>query len=188
MNLNKVIAGLAFAASALNASAAVINFDSLAAGSIAAVGSFDAQGVRFNENLLIGCNCGDLPSSLPNTALNSDSFAGNITGFFLGPVSSVNFISVFAGDNGGDIDTVTLNGFDAFNNLVDSDTFTAAVAQTLSISGAGIVRFEILESGLIAIDDFRFNPSVTPVPEPSTLALVCLALAGVGAIRRQRNG
>ena len=185
MNLKALFATAAVALCASTANATLINFDGFAPGSVQVVGSFDALGVRFNQDLLIGCGCGDLPSSPPNTALSNapGDFAGNITGFFLGPVTTVDFISVFAGDVGGDIDTVTLNGYDAFNILVASDTFTATAAQTLSISAAGMVRFEILQSGRIAIDDFTFNPAA--VPEPSTLALIGLALAGVGAARRR---
>jgi len=165
------------------ANATVLDFDSYADKTILAVGTFDSIGVHFNETLQVNSgNIGDLPQSLPNTAVNFDSFGGNITGFFLGPVTSVDFISVFAGDEGFDTDTVTLNGFDSLNNLVDTDTFTDVAAQTLSIFGAGIVRFEIIQTGAIAIDDFTFNPN--NVPEPAPLALLGLGLAGLGLSRR----
>jgi len=179
-----VLTSLATLGLASPAAATVINFDSYADDTILAVGTFDSIGVRFNETLQVNNgDIGDLPLSPPNTAVNFDSFGGNITGFFLGPVTSVDFISVFAGDVGDDTDTVTLNGFDSFNNLIDSDTFTDIAAQTLSISGAGIVRFEILQTGLIAIDDFTFNPN--SVPEPASLALLGLGLAGLSLSRRR---
>lgn len=177
---------VAMVCGAANAAPVVINFDGFPASSTQPVGTFDSFGVRFNQNIFIcGGSCGDLPSSLPNTGVNADSFGGNITGFFLGPVTSVSSISVFAGDNGGDIDTVTLNGYDSANVLVDSASFTGTSAQNLSISGAGIVRFEILETGLIAIDDFTFEASAATVPEPTTLALGGLALLAVGVSRRR---
>jgi hypothetical protein len=183
--LSSLAAALVLSAGA--AQAAVINFDGFAAGSTQAVGTFDALGVRFNEALYIcGGTCGDLPSSAPNTAINGESYGGNITGYFLGPVTSVDFISVVAGDNGGDTDTVTLRGYDASDTLVGSASFTGTTAQTLSISGAGIVRFEIIQSGLIAIDDFTFNPSAA-VPAPAPLALVGAALLGMGFTRRRRG-
>lgn len=176
-----VLATLTFAN---QAGATVINFDSFADSTILAVGSFDAIGVRFNQKLAVdNGGSGTLPQSAPNAAINTDAFGGDITGFFLGPVTAVDFISVYAGDSGGDSDTVTLFGYDALNNLVDSDTFTGLSAQTLSISGAGITRFEIIQSGLIGIDDFTFN--ATSVPEPGTLALLGMGLAGVAFSKRR---
>ena len=139
---------------------------------------------HFNETLHVNSGTiGGLSQSRPNTAVNFDSFGGNITGFFLVPVTSVDFISVFAGDAIADTDTVTLNGFDSLNDLIDTDTFTDVAAQTLSIFGAGIVRFEIIQTGAIAIDDFTFNPN--NVPEPAPLALLGLGLAGLGLSRRR---
>lgn len=184
MKLKSLLAAMTLAVAGASQAAVVITFDTFAAGSTAAVGAFDTLGVRFNEALLIGCGCGELPSSAPSAALGPG--AGNITGFFLGPVSTVDFISVFAGDQGGDIDTVTLNGYDAANVLIDTATFTGAGAQTLSISGAGMVRFEILQSGLIGIDDFTFNPAAAALPEPASLALAGLALVGLAASRRRK--
>lgn len=184
MKLKSLLAGLALAFAGASQAAVVITFDTLPTGSTAAVGAFDALGVRFNQALTIGCGCGDLPSSAPNTALSGGG--GDITGYFLGSVTAVDFISVFAGDVGGDVDTVTLNGYDAADQLVSTATFTGESAQTLSISGAGMVRFEILQSGAIAIDDFTFNPAAATVPEPATLALAGLALAGLAASRRRK--
>lgn len=186
--LAAALAALGFAG---QANATVITFDSLASNTTAAIGTFDANGVRFNQNLFISNgSSGDMPQSAPNAAINGDSFGGDITGFFLGPVTSVNFISVFAGDVGGDTDTVTLRGFDALNNLIASASFTGLSAQTLSISGAGMTRFEILQTGLIGIDDFTFTAEgggAAAVPEPGSLALLGLGLAGALLARRRKQ-
>lgn len=167
-----------------------IDFDSFATNATIPVGTFDAQGVRFDQVLQVSVP-GTLPSSAPNAAASAAPLGGNITGFFLGPVTSVTSISVFAGDTGGDTDTVTLNGFDAANVLVDTATFTGISAQTLAISGAGIVRFEILQVGLIGIDDFQFTPTggaSAAAPEPGTLALLAGGIIpAVGMIRRRRS-
>ncbi|WP_287526426.1 hypothetical protein [Okeania sp. SIO2C2] len=123
---------------------------------------------------------GLLPQSGINAATNASFIGGNISGFF---TEAVDFVSVFAGDVGFDTDTVTLLGFDEFDNLVASDTFAALAAQTLSISGAGITRFEINQSGGIIIDDFTFNPApVNPAstPEPASV-LGLLAFGAMGA-------
>jgi hypothetical protein len=69
----------------------IVDFDSFSNNQVLAPGTFDALGVRFNENLGVRANSaqGTLPGSAPNAALNVDSFGGDITGFFLGPVTSV---------------------------------------------------------------------------------------------------
>jgi|GEM_PF-3415099 len=170
-------------------SATTINFDEYDDGTILAVGTFDSIGVHFNQNLVVDDgDSGGLAISNPNYALNADSFGGDLTGYFTGPVSSTDFISVYAGDSGTDTDTVTLFGYDAFDNLIDSDTYTGLSAQLLSISGAGIVRFEIIQSGLVGYDDFTFNNGApAPTPEPNTMALLALGLLGAAGINRKKK-
>jgi hypothetical protein len=164
--------------------AVTIDFDEVPAITPRPIDTYDAQGVNFDQILYVNTCCGLLPSSAPNVAYSSNF---DISGSFVGPVKSVSFISVFAGDSGGDVDTVTLRGYDTANNLVASDTFTATSAQTLQISGSGITRFEIIQIGAIAIDDFTFLPE-TQIPEPSTFALCMAALFfGVSVLKRFKS-
>jgi hypothetical protein len=168
----------------------VINFDNYAAGTVLSGSTFDSIGVHFNQTLQAVSGIGEQSSSLPNSAINFTSYADDISGSFVSPVTSVSYISVFAGDAGGDIDTVTLRGYDAANQLVATDTFTALSAQLLEIAGAGIVRFEIDQQGAVAIDDFTFraetSSSTESVPLPG-VAAAGVALIGFGKMRRRRN-
>ncbi|MGK7903896.1 MAG: PEP-CTERM sorting domain-containing protein [Hormoscilla sp.] len=145
--------------------------------------TFIDLGVVFDNSLRIfDGSTGALPQSQPNTAARAVPFAGDISGFF---TETVDFISVFAGDGVRDIDTVTLLGFDEFDNIVASDTFSAVTAQTLSISGPGIARFEINNVGRIAIDDFTFNTK--SVPEPvSVVGLLALGAVGAGSMLKRK--
>jgi hypothetical protein len=167
--------------------AETINFDNFTAGSVLAPNTFDSLGVHFDQHLLVADgNYGDFPRSPSNDVINNDSFGGDITGHVAGPLQSWYFISVWAGDKLNDVDFVTLNGYNAQGQLVATDSFNGKLAQTLMISGAGMVRFEILQHGtLIGIDNFRFHG--TPVPEPTTLALMLGGLAAVGGAARARR-
>ncbi|MDJ1168677.1 PEP-CTERM sorting domain-containing protein [Roseofilum sp. BLCC_M154] len=167
-----------------NAKAATLDFEGFSSGEIISGDAFSDLGVIFDQDLEVFTGIGVLPQSGINTVSDAASLGGNLSGFF---TTAVDFISVFAGDNGGDTDTVTLLGFDEFDNLVASDTFTDLAAQTLSISGSGITRFEINQVGLIAIDDFTFNPTTQSVPEPSLLLGSLMALAaGATGLKRKR--
>jgi len=172
--------------------AITLSFDEFSNGAILSVGSFDALGVRFEQDLQIDGSLIDRPvQSPPNNAVRNIPFGEDITGLFLGPVTSVNFISVFAGDFAfSDIDTVTLRGFDAFNNLVASSSFTGITAQTLSISGSGITRFEIDQEGIVGIDDFTFIPEneVQSVPEPAlSLGMLAMSIFGISSSLKRRH-
>lgn len=170
-----------------SAKAVTIDFDNFSNFETISGDTFSDLGVVFDSSLTVLENFGTLPQSPPNTAANfNDPSGGRISGFF---TVAVDFVSVFAGDNGVDEDTVTLLGFDDSNNLVATDTFTNLSAQTLSISGAGITRFEITNATLVAIDNFTFNTipaNPTPVPEKFSLAslLVFGLIGGASKIKR----
>ncbi len=166
-----------------SAKAVTINFDQFNDLEVISGDTFQDLGVVFDQELqIIATNPLRPVQSLPANALRKEPFGGNISGFF---TEAVDFVSVFAGDrrpfndDGSDNEEqLILRGFDEFGNIVASDTFTALTAETLSISGPGIVRFEILdenEAGF-GIDDFTFESA----PEPtSVLGLLVFGAIGV---------
>lgn len=150
--------------------------------------TFSDLGVVFERNLRIyQADLNALPQSGINVGIDANSTGGNISGFF---TEAVDFISVFAGDsNLSDTETLTLLGFDEFDNLVASDTFTNIIAQTLSISGPGTTRFEILDENKtrFGIDDFTFNSKPKSTPETaSILGLLAVGAMGAGSILKRK--
>lgn len=78
-----------------------------------------------------------------------------------------------------------LEGFDAGNNLVASQTFSAASPGTLSFSSFdGISRLRLRStSGHFSIDNFTIAAAAA-VPEPATWAMLILGFGFVGATLR----
>lgn len=172
---------LCFALSSGAASAAtttVLDFEAFTDFDVLLADQFSGQGVTFDGPLGISA-FGD-PSSGVNVASNASPFGGDISGTFS---TAMNTVSVFAGDASPDVDTVVLRVFDADGNVLGADTFTGANAQWLSVSSVGdIMRFEILQFGLVGIDDFTF----TTVPVPASLPLLLAGLGGLAVMRRGR--
>ncbi len=165
-----------------------LDFDSFANGQLDNE-TFNALGIQFSEDLEIVDGSTIQLGNTGKAAQNSLISGGDISAIFVGTVTSVSSISVLAGDSGGDEDTVTLRGFNAMNVLVDEAMFTGSTAQTLSISGAGITHFIILQVNGIAIDDLTFTPESgsSAVPEPSAIVLfgIGLVCVAMGRLRRR---
>jgi hypothetical protein len=84
--------------------------------------------------------------------------------------------------------SVTLTGFYADNSTVTQVLGFTDSIQTLALSSAwtNLSRVQFVGHGNQAYDNFVFDRAAT-VPEPASLALVGLALAGVGIARRRRG-
>lgn len=63
--------------------------------------------------------------------------------------------------------------------LTDSTQTIATVTFTISGSGMGRAGF--------SFDDFHFNPSVAPVPEPATFTLLGIGFVGLGLFHRRNS-
>ena len=93
------------------------------------------------------------------------------------------FVSL-RGDLWGGGSPISLIAYDLDGNVIASDTQPDTGGATLSVSIPGIHSVRYINNGSVGIDDFTFNePIAVAVPEPSTFALMLLALAGVGSSR-----
>lgn len=172
------------------ANATVIDFEAFADGTI-------LQGVNLGGVTLTGVNgnaqiySNDRFGALYHSPVNSISDAAGIglNGTFDSPTS---FVSLWAGDSGGDIDSWTLQIFDAGNSslgFTSSGNFIGNPYTQLTLSASGITRFEARWTGSVAgvaWDDLGFSARVSAVPEPATLSLFALVLAGLGYNRRKQ--
>lgn len=86
--------------------------------------------------------------------------------------------------------TITLEAYDAADNLLDSVTTRCATGNTCTgtetLTGGNIAYMKFRDGGgTVGISTVTFD---NRIPEPATLALAGLALAGLGAARRRRAG
>jgi hypothetical protein len=138
----------------------------------------------------------------PNTnAIGGSTASGNLTysganpivATFFDPnntsISATTDLVSFRCDNYGDGLNVTLNAYDINNNLINSFTMVDNGGETLQVSGPGIHSVQFIgtvdDSGA-AVDEISFD-TVTPVPEPSTIALLTVAGALFCAIYKKSN-
>lgn len=108
---------------------------------------------------------------------NSDTMTFNSV------VSNVSFLAgVGLNVNG----TLTATAFDIANQVADQAVLALGPAmQLVSLSGIGIVRVEYASTEFaFVVDDLNFTATV---PEPSTLALLAIGLAGLGWVGRKRK-
>ena len=190
-----VIMGSLFAA---NVSATVLDFSAYDFSNnwdVVANDSFITSGVVFDTDVTVLNSLRNVSDSGGAGISTLNPIGGSLSGFFTGIVSSVDFISVWVGDEGRpgtDIDTVLFEGFNINGDLVASDTYTSLGPRQMSITGSGITNFrftgfDTITPGLsVAFDDFTFNPEPASVPEASSIYLLAFGWLGLfGAARRK---
>ncbi|ABD55590.1 VPLPA-CTERM sorting domain-containing protein [Jannaschia sp. CCS1] len=194
------IVALGLAAGAANANTVSIDFEDFS-GFYAP--TFDFGGVSFqsvdpNQSMQVG-RVGALGAGQSGHVLRSavppfgaEPRGGSFGGTFLG--TTVSFLSLVAGDSGGDLDIFNLQGFDANGSLVsETGELRSNAATLLSIQGAGIASFLLTigdlpdNDGSSVVDNFTFTQEVAAVPLPASLPLLGVGALALGVVARRRR-
>ena len=171
-------ATLAFATSA---HAAVLDFDTVG----------DCSGGEGATFTLLGgasCEIDGTPNGTTGLNLSNSQTFSQIRADFS---SLVNSVSVDLGDFGADNDTVFIQAFDAFDNLLDSSSLSGLGSSLGNVAvAAADISYVIFGSdtgdiGFIAADNFAFE-SAQVVPLPAGGALLLTGLAAFGVMRRRK--
>lgn len=134
-------------------------------------------------------------NSSPNNAIGSfDGAAASINPMVFTFSAPTSFVRLFAGDEGGDIDSWTLTAFDAVTGgnvlgTVASGDFLGSPYLGLTIFAGSILRAEANWTGTFGVgfDDLSFDVGVTQVPLPAPLALLGAGLVGLLGVARRRK-
>ena len=214
MKFSKTIATLALIAAAVPAVAAqtTIDFEGTASfGSILEFynGGVDAAG---NSGANYGVSLTASATSLSNDNLNNyfsnaptpgtvmfapdsmaylnaaNGFFNSVSLYYSSDIAAPNSVNIYSGLNGtGDLlGSFSLN-MNAQTGCTDT-SFCNFELSTVTFSGTGkSISFDGA-AGHTAFDNVAFdNVAVTPVPEPTTYALMMLGLAGIGMVARRRR-
>ena len=196
-----VIAGVALGLASQLSNAAAITIDFEGGTNGATVGAtYAGSGVIFDNAFFANS---PYPSSNGSSTWASDeadsSYNGvgsvPITGHFAGVTDSVSAWIVYPDGN----TTTTLSVYDTSASLLGSVSSVLGSSGPISISLPNIASFAFTWAGgattnaagasiddVIGIDNFTYNGTVS-VPEPATLALLGLGLAGLDISRRRRT-
>lgn len=197
--MKKKLLTLAALSLPLFANAAVIDFESAATAGCQVSNGGNINGFTLSPyNGLTGAgfnNASDC-SFLRDSAHGGNNFMLNfnsVVGSFTRDVGVFSLLGLWvAADTRSTPATVRFSGLDGVggNTLYSMDVSITSAWSEVSFAGwDGVKTFtwDSLQPSIsnIAIDDFRYSIG-SQVPEPATLALLGIALAGVGAIRRKK--
>jgi hypothetical protein len=99
---------------------------------------------------------------------------------------SVSIINPVSGVSSGEIDTIMLEAFNAAAMSIGSTTSSATMISIVVPGIASVVTDDVGSTGYV-IDEITFDLRALAVPEPGTLALFGLGLAGLGVARGRKK-
>jgi hypothetical protein len=114
-------------------------------------------------------------------AVGSDAFLSQVIATIAGETYSISFDTTV---NWGSM-AVALNGTQFFSTSAGGHTATSFVAASDNATLSFITRND---PGYNTLDNVVVDHVARAVPEPAPLALIGLGLAGLGALRRKRQG
>lgn len=191
MKLPRFLVSLAFAGLVSSANATVLTFEGLTSASAVGLNSAVTNygGFAWSSDFVL------FDTASYGAPVHSGSY-GVINNFGASPVgltvvasSTFDFTGVWLGGwTGNTPATVTIEGYDTSNTLVNSITVNDAnnTIGYVSANFSGISSLKFVGGQYFTFDDFTFNQNTNTVPVPGTLALIAAAICAAGMTRRKR--